>query len=105
MQLIVGSYTEAMPFVRGKADGVLTADFDLPSGRIGPVSTAAVAPNPSYLARSADGERLYTVNETRAFAGQPGGGVTAYARDPRSGALTPLNSRPSLGGRSLLRHP
>ena len=97
MQLIVGSYTEEMPFVRGQADGVLTAAFDAASGRIGPVSTAAVARNPSYLVRSADGERLFTVNETRAFAGQPGGGVTAYARDPRTGALTPLNSRPSLG--------
>ena len=97
MQLIVGSYTEEMPFVRGQADGVLTAAFDAVSGRIGPVSTAAVARNPSYLVRSADGERLYTVNETRTFAGQPGGGVTAYARDPRTGALTPLNSRPSLG--------
>lgn len=97
MQLIIGSYTEEMPFVRGQADGVLTAGFDAASGRIGPVSTATVARNPSYLARSADGERLYTVNETRAFAGQPGGGVTAYARDPRTGALAPLNSRPSLG--------
>lgn len=97
MQLIVGSYTEEMPFVRGQADGVLTAAFDADSGRIGPVSTAAVARNPSYLVRSADGERLYTVNETRTFAGQPGGGVSAYARDPGTGALTPLNSRPSLG--------
>ncbi len=97
MQLIVGSYTEQMPFVRGQADGVLIAAFDAASGRIGPVSTAAVARNPSYLARSASGERLYTVNETRTFAGQPGGGVTAYARDPRTGALTLLNSGPSLG--------
>jgi 6-phosphogluconolactonase len=97
MQLIVGGYTEEMPFVRGQADGVLTAAFDADSGRIGPVSTAAVARNPSYLVRSASGERLYTVNETRTFAGQPGGGVSAYARDPGTGALTPLNSRPSLG--------
>src|ERR1700761_2962461 len=97
MQLIVGSYTEQMPFVRGQADGVLTAAFDAASGRIGAVGTAAVARNPSYLARSASGERLYTVNETRTFADQRGGGVTASARDPGSGALTLLNSRPSLG--------
>jgi 6-phosphogluconolactonase len=97
MQLIVGSYTETMPWVHGKADGVLTAAFDAATGHIGPVSTAAVARNPSYLALSAGGERLYTVNETFTFDGQPGGGITAYARDPRTGALSVLNSRPSLG--------
>jgi 6-phosphogluconolactonase len=97
MQLIIGSYTEPMPWGRGKADGILTAAFDPATGRIGPVSTAAAARNPSYLAVSASGERLYAVNETRAFEGQPGGGITAYARDPGTGALSVLNSRPSLG--------
>ena len=97
MQLIVGSYTEPMPFVDGQADGILAAPFDAATGRIGPVSTVAAARNPSYLAVSAGGERLYAVNETRTFEDGPGGGVTAYARDPGTGALTVLNSRPSLG--------
>jgi 6-phosphogluconolactonase len=37
------------------------------------------------------------VNETTGFEGHPGGGLTAYARDPGSGELTLLNTRPSAG--------
>ena len=47
--------------------------------------------NPSFLALDASGRFLYAVNEL------PEGGVTAFARDPGSGALTPLNSQPSHG--------
>ena len=50
MDLIIGTYTEQLPHVRGKADGVLTARFDPVSGRIGPVTSLAAARNPSYLA-------------------------------------------------------
>jgi 6-phosphogluconolactonase len=46
---------------------------------------------------SSDGSRLYAVNETVEFEDQPGGGVTAFARDTSSGELTRLNSRPSAG--------
>ena len=97
MQLIIGSYTEELPYVQGKADGIGTAVFDPASGRIGPVGTAAVTRNPSYLTASASGERLYAVNETLVFAGQRGGGITAYARDQLTGGLTELNTGPSLG--------
>ena len=97
MDLIIGTYTEQLMDVAGQADGILTAGFDDASGRIGPVSTLATARNPSYLAMAAAGGNLYAVNETLTFAGQDGGGITAYARDTATGALTELNSRPSLG--------
>ena len=85
MHLIIGTYTEQLPHVNGKADGILAASFDPASGSIGPVTSLAAARNPSYLATSASGERVYAVHETLTFEDQPGGGVTAYARDPRSG--------------------
>jgi 6-phosphogluconolactonase len=97
LQLVIGTYTERLPGVDGKADGILTAGFDPASGRIGPVTTAAAPRNPSYLTVSGTGENLYAVSETLDFEGGPGGGVTAYARDPRTGELTELNTAPSLG--------
>jgi 6-phosphogluconolactonase len=97
MQLIIGTYTEQLGDVAGQADGILTAGFDAASGRIGPVSTLATTRNPSYLTMSTGGRNLYAVNETLTFAGRDGGGITAYARDTGTGALTELNSQPSLG--------
>jgi 6-phosphogluconolactonase len=97
MDLIIGTYTEQLPHVDGKADGVLSASFDPASGRIGPVTSLAAARNPSYLAVSASGEHVYAVHETLTFEDQPGGGITAYARDPRTGQLTALNARAALG--------
>lgn len=97
MHLIIGTYTEQLPHVHGKADGILTASFDPASGRIGAVTSLAAARNPSYLATSASGENVYAVNETLTFEDEPGGGITAYARDPRTGQLTRLNARATLG--------
>ena len=97
MHLIIGTYTEQLPHVHGKADGILTASFDPASGRIGPVTSLAAARNPSYLAAAASGENIYAVSETLTFEDQPGGGITAYARDRRTGHLTRLNARATLG--------
>jgi 6-phosphogluconolactonase len=97
MHLIIGTYTEQLPHVHGKADGILAASFDPDTGRIGPVTSLAAARNPSYLAVSASGENVYAVNETVTFEDQPGGSITAYARDRRTGHLTELNARASVG--------
>jgi 6-phosphogluconolactonase len=97
MDLIIGTYTEQLPHVQGKADGILAASFDPASGRIGPVTALAAARNPSYLAASASGENVYAVHETLTFEDQRGGGITAYARDRRSGHLTRLNARATVG--------
>jgi 6-phosphogluconolactonase len=95
VDLIIGTYTERLPHVDGKAEGILTCRFE--GGTIGPVRLLAATRNPSFVVLSADGGHLYTVNETTDFEGNPGGGVTAYARDPGTGELTLLNSRPSAG--------
>jgi 6-phosphogluconolactonase len=95
--LIVGAYTETLPHVAGKAEGVLGATYDPRAGTIGPVTVLARTRNPSFTALDRAGRHLYVVNETATFEGQPGGGLTAFARDPQTGALRALGSRSSLG--------
>jgi 6-phosphogluconolactonase len=58
------------------------------------VPTVAV---PSIFIFSSDGRRLYTCHPGRTFQDQPGGGVSAFAVDPATGGLTPLNSALSGG--------
>jgi 6-phosphogluconolactonase len=95
VELIVGTYTEQLPHVDGQAEGILSCRFE--SGTIGPVRLLAATRNPSFLTLSADGRNLYAVNETVEFEGHPGGGVTAFARDPSTGELTLLSTRSSNG--------
>ena len=94
-ELIIGTYTERLPHVDGKAEGILSCRFE--AGAIGPVRLLARTRNPSFLVVSADGSRVYAVNETVQFGEHPGGGVTAFARDAGRGELSLLNSRPSGG--------
>jgi 6-phosphogluconolactonase len=94
-ELIIGTYTERLPHVDGKAEGILSCRCE--AGTISPVRVLARTRNPSFLVVSPDGRYLYAVNETVEFEGQPGGGVTAFARDTRSGDLSLLNTRPSGG--------
>ncbi len=94
-ELIIGTYTERLPHVNGTAEGILSCRFE--AGTIGPVRVLARTRNPSSLVISPDGRRLYAANETVEFEGHPGGGVTAFARDTRSGDLSLLNTSPSGG--------
>jgi 6-phosphogluconolactonase len=48
---------------------------------------------PGWVAVHPSGKFVYVVNEVRKFGGQDGGGVSAFAVDPDSRCLTPLNSR------------
>lgn len=96
-RLIIGTYTEDLPHVSGQADGVLGAAYDPATGTIGAVTVLARCRNPSFAAIGADGTSVYVVNETASFAGQPGGGITAYARRPDTGALRELGARSSGG--------
>ena len=94
-QLIVGTYTERLPHVDGTADGILGCTYE--DGAVGPPRLLAPAVNPSWVTISPSGRNLYAVNETMEFEGQASGGITAYRRDPATGALTALGSRSSAG--------
>ncbi|GAA4137829.1 lactonase family protein [Leifsonia shinshuensis] len=97
--LLIGTYTQRLPHVDGHAEGVLSARFD--GTAVGDVAVAARVPNPSWVAVSVDGSRVYAVEETG-----PDGGVSAFARSA-DGSLRPLG-RVSSGGDSpahLALHP
>ncbi|HUB71577.1 MAG TPA: lactonase family protein [Acidimicrobiales bacterium] len=93
--MIIGTYTEKLAHVDGKAPGILGAKYR--DGKVSDVTVLAEVRNPSWLVLSADGRNLYSVAETVEFEGEPGGGVVAFSRDPVSGDLTLLNTAPSGG--------
>jgi 6-phosphogluconolactonase len=93
--LVIGTYTQKLPHVDGHAAGIMAASYD-GTGLTG-LTLLAATPNPSWVTATADGRYLYAVAETANFEGRPGGGVAAYARDPATGAVTPLNTVSSAG--------
>ena len=78
-QLLIGTYTEILPHVSGRARGILQAAFDGTTVRDARV-VAEVA-NPSWVAATADGARVYAVSET-----EPDGAIVAFARAGGDGA-------------------
>lgn len=95
VHVLFGTYTEKLPHVDGKAEGILAST--LRDGVLGPVRLAAKLRCPSFLTANRAADRIYAVSETREFGGMPGGAVTAFARDRSSGNLTELNQKSSQG--------
>jgi 6-phosphogluconolactonase len=94
-ELIIGTYTERLPHVDGKAEGILSCSFD--GTTVGQPRVLARTRNPSFIVLSRDGRRLYAVNEAVSFEERPGGGVSAFSRHPGTGELALLNTKPSGG--------
>jgi 6-phosphogluconolactonase len=94
-ELVIGTYTERLPHVDGKAEGILSCWFD--GNTVGPPRVLAPSRNPSFVVMSPDGRRLYAVNETVTFQEAPGGGVSAFSRDTHTGELSFLNAVSSGG--------
>jgi 6-phosphogluconolactonase len=63
----------------------------------GQLSSAGLieTPQPGWLSMHPGGRSLYAVNEVQDFDGVQGGGVSAFAIAPETGALTLLNARPT----------
>ncbi len=87
----IGTYTG-----KGSA-GIYVYRLDGASGALEMAAPPAQAANPSFLAVDPQKRCLYAVAELGEFHGHPGGGVSAFAIDAGSGALTPLNQQPSHG--------
>lgn len=87
--VFVGTYT------RAGSQGIYPCRFDTASGAVRLAGKAAAADNPSFLAVDLDRRRLFSTVEAR--AGTPGGAVSAFAFDPKSGELTFLNQQASRG--------
>jgi len=95
--IYIGTYTRTEPHVQGKAEGIYVYRLDRASGALHYLSMAAGVVNPSFLAVDAARHYLYAVQELDAYAGQPGGAVSAFAIDPHTSALTLINHQPTHG--------
>lgn len=71
--------------------GIFLSEFDSKNGTLTPPTLAGETPSPSFLALHPDKPFLYAVNTGPAA-------VAAFAIDPATGKLAPLNTQPSQGG-------
>jgi 6-phosphogluconolactonase len=91
MWVYIGTYT-------GKgSEGIYRFDFDPTTGKLSNRKLAGKASQPSFLAIHPNHRFLYAVAEIGDFGGKKSGGVSAFAIDPPTGDLTPLNQEPSGG--------
>jgi 6-phosphogluconolactonase len=84
----VGTYTD------GASEGIYLCRLQPAAGALQLLGLAAQCANPSYLALNAAGRRLYAVNENPGALGR----ISAFSRDPHTGALSLLNQQSSHGG-------
>jgi 6-phosphogluconolactonase len=93
--LAVGTYTERMAHVDGQGGGIHLLRFDPGHGTFGAETIVGGLRNPSYLAASAAGDRLYAVCEVDPAEGPT---LETYAIDQQALTLHPLASTPLEGG-------
>ena len=84
--------------VASEAENTLFLYRLAPTGALTRVRAEHGGARPTYLTLSANRRFLYAVSETSTFRGASGGGVSAFAVAPGTGALTLLNQQPSGGG-------
>ncbi|MCC7357940.1 MAG: lactonase family protein [Anaerolineales bacterium] len=94
--VLVGTYTQG-GFATGPSQGVYVYRLDPADGTLTYVGFGDPGPNPSFLAVHPSGRFVYTVNEVDNFGGRRSGGVTAFAFDRQTGALTRLNQESAHG--------
>src|SRR5512141_2415977 len=92
--VFIGTYTE---HEESQSKGIYVYRLDSSSGELTFEWEARGVLNPSFLDLHPQKDFLYAVNEVGSFAGQEGGGVSAFAVDPKSGELTLLNAYSSHG--------
>lgn len=95
-RVYIGTFTRTGNDSQEREEGIFWYHFDPQTGKLAREGSAR-AVDPAFLTLSADEKFLYSVNETRQFQGEPGGGVSAFAVEPHSGQLTFLNSQRSFG--------
>jgi 6-phosphogluconolactonase len=95
VRVYIGTYT-------GKTDadskGIYLSELDLDSGKLSEPKLAFETPNPTFLAAHPSKDVIYAAGEIGNFNGEKAGGVSAYAFDKKTGALTLLNAQSSKGG-------
>jgi len=85
-------------YVGTESTPLYVLNFDEASGKISLKSSTSIVANPSFIALHVNGQYLYTVSEVETFNRKNNsGGIAAYKIDRETGALTLINSVPSLG--------
>src|SRR6476619_4023810 len=87
-----GTYTN-----NGRSKGIYCYKLDLGSGKLTSVGVTEGIKNPSFVAIHPSGKFLYAVSEVSGADGKPGGAVSAFSLDRKTGALQPLNHQSSEG--------
>ncbi len=96
--LYVGTYTQKLGHVDGKATGIYVCRFDTVTGNLRIADTIVGLNNPSYLTLSPDGRHLFAAGENGGKPNEPFGQVAAYKIvDIGSGALEKVNEVASYG--------
>ena len=91
MLVYIGTYTGP------QSKGIYVSRFDTRTGTLSSPELAAETKNPSFLALHPSRRFLYAVGELSSFGGQPGGAVSAFSIDAKTGRLTLLNQQSSHG--------
>jgi 6-phosphogluconolactonase len=91
VRVYVGTYTDT------DSKGIYRLRLDLATGALTAEGDPTPAKQPSWISLSPDGTHLYSVVETGDAPTDPSGGVSAFAVDKATGALTFLNTQPSGG--------
>jgi 6-phosphogluconolactonase len=87
-----GTYTRP-----NKSKGIYAWRFHPSTGKITAIGLVTETASPSFLAVHPNRKFLYAVNEISNFEGKPGGSVSAFAMDTRTGQLKSLNTVSSRG--------
>lgn len=94
--LFVGTYTKKEGHVDGKAKGIYYYKANVDVGTLSNREVLEGIVNPSFIAFSPDGMRLYAVNEITA-ADDTTGYVMAYAIHPKTMEMTPVSKQVTNG--------
>jgi 6-phosphogluconolactonase len=86
-----GTYTKA------KSKGIYRARLDVATGKLSAAELAAECKDPAFLAVHPTEKFLYAIDESTDPARTPNRGVSAYAIEARTGALTLLNEQSAAG--------
>lgn len=84
-------------FTTKGAAGIYIGRLEIATGALEITDVVAGVASPAFLALHPSLPYLYAVNEVREFAGQPAGGVSAFAIHPTTGRLALLNQQSSGG--------
>jgi 6-phosphogluconolactonase len=93
----IGTYTQILSHVHGTAEGIYVYRMDSATGALHHLSTAPGVTNPSFVTVDRERRHLYAVQEMEHYQHDPGGAVSAFAIDPHTSALTPINHQHTHG--------